>query len=103
MSDFDLYILKKYLFIPLLVLCTPILLGPALQCTFEESFKPKPGCWGGKCHSCPKLTQKMFFWPHTDSGFCGPATQNTAKITLDWLKAHLMEHCPRKPGLPAQN
>jgi hypothetical protein len=25
MSDFDLYILKKYLFIPLLVLCIPIL------------------------------------------------------------------------------
>jgi hypothetical protein len=31
-SDFDLYILKKYLFIPLLVLCIPILWGPALQC-----------------------------------------------------------------------
>jgi hypothetical protein len=26
-----------------------------------------------------------------DSGFCGPATQNTAKITLDWLKANLMD------------
>jgi hypothetical protein len=32
MSDFDLYILKKYIFIPLLVLCIPILWGPALQC-----------------------------------------------------------------------
>jgi hypothetical protein len=32
MSGFDLYILKKYLFIPLLVLCIPILWGPALQC-----------------------------------------------------------------------
>jgi hypothetical protein len=32
MSDFDLYILKKYLFIPLLVLCIPILWRPALQC-----------------------------------------------------------------------
>jgi hypothetical protein len=32
MSDFDLYVLKKYLFIPLLVLCIPILWGPALQC-----------------------------------------------------------------------
>jgi hypothetical protein len=31
-SDFDLYILKKYLVIPLLVLCIPILWGPALQC-----------------------------------------------------------------------
>jgi hypothetical protein len=30
------------------------------------------------------------------------ATQNTAKITLDWLKANLMGHCPRKSGLPAQ-
>ncbi len=32
MSDFDLYILKKYIFIPLLVLCIPIQWGPALQC-----------------------------------------------------------------------
>ncbi len=32
MSNFDLYILKKYLFIPLLVLCIPILGGPTLQC-----------------------------------------------------------------------
>jgi hypothetical protein len=31
MSDFDFYILKKYLFIPLLVLCIPILYGPTLQ------------------------------------------------------------------------
>jgi len=71
--------------------------------SFEESFKPKPGCWGGSCHSCPKLKQKRFFWPHTKSGFCGLATQNTAKITLDWPKANLMNHCPRKSGLPAQN
>ncbi len=32
MSDFDLDILKKCLFIPLLVLCILILWGPALQC-----------------------------------------------------------------------
>ncbi len=32
MSDFDLYILKKYLLIPMLVLCIPILGGPSLQC-----------------------------------------------------------------------
>ncbi len=32
MSDFDLDILKKYLFIPLLVLCIPLLGGPTLQC-----------------------------------------------------------------------
>jgi hypothetical protein len=32
MSDFDLYILKKYLLIPLLVLCIPILGRPTLQC-----------------------------------------------------------------------
>jgi len=35
MSDFDLYILKKYLFIPLLVLCIPIQWGPALQCWYH--------------------------------------------------------------------
>jgi hypothetical protein len=32
MSDFDLCILKKCIFIPLLVSCIPILWGPALQC-----------------------------------------------------------------------
>jgi hypothetical protein len=36
MSDFDLYILKKYLFIPLLVLCTSILWGLALQCLLHS-------------------------------------------------------------------
>jgi hypothetical protein len=55
---------------------------------FEESFEPKPGCWVGRCHSCPKFLKKCL-WPHTDSGFCGLATQNTAKITLGWLKANL--------------
>jgi hypothetical protein len=40
MSDFDLYILKKYLFIPLLVSCIPILWGPALQCTVQGSYMP---------------------------------------------------------------
>ncbi len=34
LSDFDLYIFNKYLFIPLLVLCIPILWGPALQCGY---------------------------------------------------------------------
>ena len=28
---------------------------------FEESFEPKPGCWVGRCPSCPKFTQKMSF------------------------------------------
>jgi hypothetical protein len=37
MSDFYLFILKKYLFIPLLVLCIPILWGLALQCTLDIS------------------------------------------------------------------
>ncbi len=50
-----------------------------------------------------KINTKRFFWPHTDSGFCVLTTQNTAKITLDWLKANLKDHCPRKSGLPAQN
>lgn len=72
---------------------------------FEESFKSIPGCWGGRCHSCPKLTQKGSFGltQTVDIQFCVLATQNTAKITLDWLKANLMGHCPRKSGFPAQN
>ncbi len=28
---------------------------------FEENFEPKPGCWVGRCPSCPKFTQKMSF------------------------------------------
>ncbi len=28
---------------------------------FKDSFEPKPGYWGGRCHSCPKLTQKRAF------------------------------------------
>jgi hypothetical protein len=31
-----------------------------------------------------KINTKNVFWPHTDSGFCGLATQNTAKITHGW-------------------
>jgi hypothetical protein len=37
MSDFDLYILKKYQFIPLLVLCIPILWGFAVQSANRKS------------------------------------------------------------------
>ena len=28
---------------------------------FKDSFVSKPGYWGGRCHSCPKLTQKRAF------------------------------------------
>jgi hypothetical protein len=42
MSDFDLNILKKYLFIPLLVLCIPILWGPALG-TIKSDCKTSRG------------------------------------------------------------
>ncbi len=28
---------------------------------FEKFFLPKPGCWVGRCPSCPKLTQKMSY------------------------------------------
>ncbi len=49
-------------------------------------------------------TKKVLLASH-HSGFCSLATQNTAKINLDWLKANLMvmDYCPRKSGLPAQN
>ena len=39
-----------------------------------------------------KIYTKNVFWPHTDSGFCGLATQNTAKIIQGWLKANLKDH-----------
>ncbi len=28
---------------------------------FKDSFEPKPGYWGGRCHTFPKLTQKRSF------------------------------------------
>jgi hypothetical protein len=34
-----------------------------------------------------KINTKKVFWPHENSVFCGLATQNTAKITQDWLEA----------------
>ncbi len=34
-----------------------------------------------------KINTKKVFWPHEDSGFCGLAVPNIAKITQDWLKA----------------
>jgi hypothetical protein len=53
---------------------------------FEESFEPKPDCWVGRCHSCPKFKKNIF-----GLRFCGLATQNTAKITQGWLKANLKD------------
>jgi hypothetical protein len=40
MSDFDLYVLKKYLSIPLLVLCIPILWGQTLHCVAANTAAP---------------------------------------------------------------
>jgi hypothetical protein len=31
-----------------------------------------------------KINTTNVFWPPTDSGLCGLATQTTAKITHDW-------------------
>jgi hypothetical protein len=70
---------------------------------FEESFKPKPRMLGRQMPLLTKINTKKVLLASHHSGFCGLATQNTAKITLDWLKANLMDHCPRKSGLPAQN
>ncbi len=65
--------------------------------SFEESFELKPGCWVGKIN-----TNKVF-WPPKNSGFCGLATQNTAKITQDWWRPTWRTIGPRKSGLAAQN
>jgi hypothetical protein len=46
-----------------------------------------------------KINTKNVLWPHTDSGFCGLATQNTAKITQGWLTANLKDHWPKEIGL----
>jgi hypothetical protein len=50
----------------------------------EESFEPKSGCWVGQMSLLYKINTKNVLWPHTDSGFCGMATQNNAKVTHDW-------------------
>jgi hypothetical protein len=39
---------------------------------FKDSFEPKPGYWGGRCHSCPKATQN--FQPPSWS--CGVISSN---------------------------
>jgi hypothetical protein len=39
-----------------------------------------------------KINTKKIIWPHMDIGFCGLATQNTAKFTQGWLKANLKDH-----------
>ncbi len=72
MSDFYLYILKKYLSIPLLVLCIPILGGPALQCTLrslsrivcrgQEGIKAVKALWG--LISRPILYLGFFYSPY---------------------------------------
>jgi hypothetical protein len=49
---------------------------------FKDSFISKPGYWGGRCHSCPKL--RAFGLTRTVDFV---ATPNSAKITQDWLKA----------------
>ena len=48
-----------------------------------------------------KIYTKNVFWPHTDSGFCGLATQNTAKINQDWLKANLKDHWSKEIWPPS--
>jgi hypothetical protein len=58
---------------------------------FEESFEQKPGCWGSRCHSCPKLTQKRFFGLTRKVDFVA-WPPNTAKITHDLLKANQKDH-----------
>ena len=40
-------------------------------------------------------------WLHKDNGFCGLATQNTAKITQDCLKANLKDHWPKEIWPPS--
>jgi hypothetical protein len=55
MSDFDLYILAKYLFIPLLVLCIPILWGPALQREARNAKLDLPM----QIHSPPSVFRKI--------------------------------------------
>ena len=48
-----------------------------------------------------KINTKKVFWPHKDSGFCGLATQNTAKIAQDWLKANLKDHWSKEIWPPS--
>ncbi len=77
--DFDLYILNKYIFIPLLVLCIPILWGPAMQCVAFASFS----AWFCVCRS-----QEAKYVPATSNIFlmrvqCNLASPLLLKVTFD--------------------
>jgi hypothetical protein len=48
-----------------------------------------------------KFSTRKVFWSHTDRGFCGLATQNTAKIAQDWLKANLTDHLSKEIWPPS--
>jgi hypothetical protein len=55
----------------------------------------------GNLASQLKINTIKAFWPHKDNGFCGLAAQNTAKSTLDWLKANLKDHWPKEIWPPS--
>ncbi len=48
-----------------------------------------------------KVNTKKVIWPHKDHGCCGLATQNTAKITQDCLKANLKDHWSKEIWPPS--
>ena len=58
---------------------------------FQRKFWTKTRLLGRQMPFLTKINAKNVFWPHTDIGFCGLATQNTAKITQGWLKANLKD------------
>ncbi len=68
--------------------------------SFKDSFEPKPGYWGGRCHSCPNLTKKALvaswgqwiLWPGQPKH-----SQNHPGLAGGWRTTG-----PRKSGLPAQ-
>ena len=55
----------------------------------------------GNLASQLKINTIKAFWPHKDGGFCGLATQNTAKSTQDGLKANLKDHWSKEIRPPS--
>jgi hypothetical protein len=68
---------------------------------FEESFWTKTRMLGRQMSLLSKINIKKVFWPPMDSGFCGLATQKTAKITQGLVKANLKDYWSKEIWPPS--
>jgi hypothetical protein len=67
---------------------------------FEESFELKPGCWVGRCHSCPKLTQKGLLASH-GQWILLPSHPKNSQNHPALVKANLKDHWSKEIWPPS--